>query len=198
MAAQIDKSTLFRNAWGYARTLAASAGTGPRAQFGRALREAYAATRQPAPAPVKEAPRMPGHFYLVDRSGYGSFPLRVLERFESREALLARMSEVAVETNDYDEGLNFLSSATHVAWSELRINVGKCIPGDRCKASDLRTGPGGPEALPIMRAFAARIDRLQASSFPEFSDEEREELDREARQAIAQMAREPRARHGWR
>ncbi|EHP91342.1 hypothetical protein, partial [Methylorubrum extorquens] len=96
------------------------------------------------------------HFYLVDSSGYGRCPLRVLEAFDSRAALMDRMAAVMVEANDYDEGLNYLSSATHVASSDLNVAVGKCLPASRCKASDLRTGPGSADGLPIMRGFAAR------------------------------------------
>ena len=134
------------------------------------------------------------HFYLTDRSGYGRCPLRVLEAFDSREALNARMRQVAAVADDYDTDLNGLSTATHVACSDLCIAVGKCLPMDRCKASDLRTGPGSAEGLQVMRAFAARLDRLNAWDAPDVSEED----EAAARRDMEAIAREPRARHGWR
>ncbi|MFE1597371.1 hypothetical protein [Methylobacterium sp. ID0610] len=101
------------------------------------------------------------NFYICDSSGYGRFPLRVLEAFESREALMSRLVELAAEPDDYDYELNYVSSATHIATSELKIVVEKCLPIDRMKASDIRTGPASAESLPIVRAFAARLDRLR-------------------------------------
>jgi hypothetical protein len=140
------------------------------------------------------------HLYITDRSGFGAFPLRVLERYDSREAMVARLAEIAAVRDDYDGELNFLSSATHVASSELKISVGKCLPMDRTKASDIRTGAASAEALPVVRAFAARIDRLREEDFQEMTPE----LQDEARRAMAEIdeeeaaARRGRRRHGWR
>lgn len=110
------------------------------------------------------------------------------------------MTEIAGVQDDYDGELNFLSAATHIASSELKIAVGKCLPMDRSKASDLRTGPASAEALPIVRAFAARLDRLREQDFQEMTPE----LQDEARRAMAEIdaeeaaARRGRGRHGWR
>lgn len=134
------------------------------------------------------------HYYLADRSGYGRFPLRVLEAFDSRTALMDRMTGLMVEANDYDEGLNYLSSATHIVCSDMSVAVGKCLPADRCKASDLRTGPGSAEGLPVMRAFAARLDRLNDWGAPAVTEAD----EAEARRDMDAIAREPRGRHGWR
>ncbi|MBK3403251.1 hypothetical protein H0176_24170 [Methylorubrum populi] len=101
------------------------------------------------------------HFYICDSSGFGRFPLRVLEAFESREALMSRLVELTAEPDDYAYELNYVSSATHIATSELKIAPEKCLPIDRMKASDIRHGPASPEALPVIRAFAARIDRVR-------------------------------------
>lgn len=100
-------------------------------------------------------------FYIVDRTGYGRFPLRVLEAFDTRDAMLRRLVQLTA-VDDYDYELNYVSSASHIATSDLKISVEKCIPMDRCRQSDIRTGPASPEAEPIIRAFAARLDRLLA------------------------------------
>ncbi len=140
------------------------------------------------------------HFYITDRSSFGAFPLRVLERYDSKETMLARLAEIAAVQDDYDGELGFLSSATHIAASELKISVGKCLPMDRTKASDIRTGAASTEALPIIRAFAARLDRLREDDLQEMTPE----LEEEARRAMAEIdaeeaaARRGRGRHGWR
>lgn len=139
-------------------------------------------------------------FYITDRSGYGAFPLRVLEQFDSREAMLVRMAQIAAVTDDYDDGLNFLSSATHIAASEVRVAVGKCLPMDRTKASDLRTGPASPEAQPVIRAFAARLDRLREEPFTALTPEQEVEARRSMDEIEAEerAARRNRSRSGWR